>query len=38
MIIKVLIVVFVIFLIAFTAHAIATGSMDFGWLIEALSW
>ena len=37
MIIKVLIVVFVLFLIAFTAHAIATGSLDLGWLMESLS-
>jgi hypothetical protein len=34
---KILIVVFAVFLIAFMAHAIATGSLDFGWLMELLS-
>ena len=36
-VIKVLIVVFVAFLLAFVAHAIAIGSVNFGWLIELLS-
>jgi len=36
-VIKVLIVVFVAFLIAFVAHAIATGNISFGWLMEFLS-
>ena len=36
-IIKVLIVIFVAFLIAFMAHAVATGNVDFGWLMELLS-
>jgi hypothetical protein len=36
-VIKVLIVVFVAFLLAFVAHAIAIGSVNFEWLIELLS-
>jgi len=36
-IIKVLIAIFVAFLIAYTAHAIATGNVDLVWLIDLLS-
>jgi len=36
-VIKVLIVVFVAFLIAFVAHTIANGNVNFGWLMELLS-
>ena len=35
--IKVLIVILVSYLIAFVAHAFATGNLDFGWLLDLLS-
>ena len=36
-IVKVLILVFIAYLIAFVAHAIAIGNVNFGWLLELLS-
>jgi hypothetical protein len=36
-VVKALIAVFVAFLIAYIAHSLATGIVDFGWLIELLT-
>ena len=36
-VIRVLIVVFTAFLIAFIAYSITTGNLDFGWLMDLLS-
>ena len=36
-IVKVLIVIFAAFLISYVAHAIATGNIDFRWLMDLLS-